>query len=69
MATSPSSNIIRVNKARGVELVGHVARMGEVRNVYKILVGNPAEKRSLGKPSRSWEDNIKMDLWEIVFGG
>jgi hypothetical protein len=39
--------------------------MGEKRNVYKLLVGNPEEKRPLGRPRRRWIDNIKMDLLEI----
>jgi hypothetical protein len=39
--------------------------MGEMRNTYKILVGKPEEKRSLGRPSRRWQDNIKVDLGEI----
>jgi hypothetical protein len=47
---------------------GHVARIGEVRRVYNILVGRLEERRPLGRPRRRWEDNIKMDLREIVFG-
>jgi hypothetical protein len=47
-----------------MRLAGHVAWMGEVRNAYSILVGKPEEKRPLGKLSRRWEDNIKMDLRE-----
>jgi hypothetical protein len=47
-------------------MVGHVARMGEMRNVYRILVGKPEGKRPLGRPRRRWEDNIRMDLREIV---
>jgi hypothetical protein len=47
---------------------GHVARMGEERKVYKILVGNPEGKRPLGRPRRSWEDGIRMDLREIGSG-
>jgi hypothetical protein len=39
--------------------------MGEKRNVYRLLVGRPEEKRPLGRPRRSWVDNIKMDLIEI----
>jgi len=39
--------------------------MGEGRGVYRILVGKPEEKRSLGRPRRRWEDNIKMDLQEV----
>jgi hypothetical protein len=48
---------------------GHVARMGEERKVYKVLVGNPEGKRPLGRPRRRWEDGIRMDLWEIGLGG
>jgi hypothetical protein len=44
---------------------GHVARMGEKRNVYRFLVGKPEGKRPLGRPRRRWIDNIKMDLLEI----
>jgi hypothetical protein len=43
--------------------------MGEKRGVYRILVGKPSGKRPLGRPSRRWEDNIKMDLQEVGFGG
>jgi hypothetical protein len=43
--------------------------MGEKRNVYRILVGKPEGKRSLGRPKHRWEDNIKMDLREIGWGG
>jgi hypothetical protein len=41
---------------------GHVARIGEERNVYKVLVVKPEEKRPLGRPRRRWEDGIKTDL-------
>jgi hypothetical protein len=41
---------------------GHVARMGEKRNVYRIFVGEPEGKRPLGRPRRRWIDNIKVDL-------
>jgi hypothetical protein len=41
---------------------GHVARMGEKRNVYRLLVGKPEGKRSLGRPRLRWIDNIKMGL-------
>jgi hypothetical protein len=42
--------------------------MGEGRGVYRVLVGKPEEKRSLGRLGRRWEDNIKMDLKEIGGG-
>jgi hypothetical protein len=43
--------------------------MGEERKVYKVLVGKPEGKRPLGRPRRRWEDEIRMDLWEIGLGG
>ena len=43
---------------------GHVVRMEEGRNAFKILTGKPAGKRLLGRPRRRWEDNIRMDLKE-----
>jgi hypothetical protein len=43
--------------------------MGEVRVAYNILVGRPEGRRLLGRPRRRWEDNIRMDLREIGFGG
>jgi len=46
-----------------------VARMGERRRVYKVLVGKSEGKRPLGRPRRRWEDNIKMDLQEVGYGG
>jgi hypothetical protein len=48
---------------------GHVARVGEGRGVYRVLVGRPEGKRPLGRPKRRWEDNIKMDLKEIEIDG
>ena len=47
----------------------HVARMGERRGVYRILVGRPEGKRPLGRPTHRWEDNIKTDLQKVVCGG
>jgi hypothetical protein len=44
---------------------GHVARMGEKRNVYRLLVGKSEGKRPLGRPRHRWIDNFKMDLLEI----
>jgi hypothetical protein len=48
---------------------GLVARTGEMRNAYGLLVGKPEGKRPLGRPRRSWVDNIKMDLLETDWGG
>jgi hypothetical protein len=55
-------NIVRVVKSRRMRWAGHVARMGEDRVVYRVLVGKPEGKRPLGRPRRRWENNIKMDL-------
>jgi hypothetical protein len=64
-----SPNIIRVIKGRRMRWAGHVARMGEVRGVYRVLVGRPEGKRPLGRPRHRWEDNIKTDLGEIGIDG
>jgi hypothetical protein len=64
-----SPNIVRVIKSRIMWWAGHVARMGEERGVYRVLVGRPEGKRSLGRPRRRWEDNIKMDFGEIGIDG
>jgi hypothetical protein len=48
---------------------GHVARIGEKRNAYRILVGKLEGKRSLGRPRCRWVDNIKIDLLETGWGG
>jgi hypothetical protein len=40
----------------------HISRMEESRGVYRILVGKPEKRKSIGRPRRRWEDNIKMDL-------
>jgi hypothetical protein len=63
-----SPSIVRVIKARRMRWAGHVARMGEVRGAYNILVGRPEGRRPLGRPRRRWEDNIKMEIREIRFG-
>jgi hypothetical protein len=63
-----SPSIIRIIKSRRMRRVGHVARMGEKRNVYGLLVGKREGKRPLGRPRRRWIDNIKMDLLEIGLG-
>ena len=46
-----------------------MARVGEGRGVYRVLVGTPEGERPLGRPRRRWEDNIKMDLQEVGYGG
>ena len=47
---------------------GHVARMGEERGAYRVLVGKPEGKRPLGRPRRRWVDNIRMDIQEVGCG-
>jgi hypothetical protein len=64
-----SPNIIRMMKSRRMRWGGHVARMGETGNAYRILVERPEGKRPLGRPRRRWVDNIKMDLREIGWDG
>jgi hypothetical protein len=64
-----SPNIVRVIKSRRIRWVGHVARMGEGRGIYRILVGRPECKKPLGRPRRRWEDNIKMVLREVGING
>jgi hypothetical protein len=59
-----SLNIVRVMKSRR-RWAGHVARIGEGRGVYRVLVGKPEGKRPLGRPRLRWEDNIRMDLQEV----
>jgi hypothetical protein len=56
-------------KSRRMKWTGHVARMGEKGNAYRILLGKPEGKRPLGRPRRRWVDNIKMGLREIRWGG
>jgi hypothetical protein len=61
---------IRIIKSRRMRWTGHVARMGRRgMYVYRMLVGKPEGERSLGRPRRRWEDNIRMDLREIGWGG
>ena len=45
-----------------------MARMGEKRDAYRVLVGKPEGRRTLGRPRRGWEDNIEMDLREVGWG-
>jgi len=60
-----SPNIFRVIKSRRMRWAGHVARMGDRRGVFRVLVENPEGNRPLGRPRRRWEDDIKMDLQEV----
>jgi hypothetical protein len=62
-----SPSVIRIIKSRRLRWAGHVARMGEKRNAYRLLVGKPEGKRPLVTPSRRWVDNIKMDFGEMVW--
>jgi hypothetical protein len=62
-----SPSIIGIIKSR--RWAGHVARIGEKRTAYRILVGKPEGKRPLGRPRRRWVDNIKMDLRETGWDG
>ena len=64
----PSPNIVRVIKSRRMRWAGHVARMGEERGAYRVLVGKPEGKRPLGRPKRRWVHNIRMDLQEVGCG-
>jgi hypothetical protein len=57
--------VMRIIKSRRMRWAGHVARMGEKRNVYRLLVGKPEGKRPLGRPRRRCVDNIRMGLLEI----
>jgi hypothetical protein len=57
-----SPSIIRMIKSRRVRWAGHVAHMGEKRNVYRILARNPKRKRPLGRPKHEWDANINIYL-------
>jgi hypothetical protein len=62
-------SIIRIIKSRRMRWAVHVARMGEKRNAYRLLVGKLEGQRPLGRLRRTWVNNIKIDLLEIVWGG
>jgi hypothetical protein len=64
--SSPSIN--RKIKPRRMRWSGHIARMGEKRNAYRLLVGKPEGKRPLLRPRRRWVDNIRTDLGEVGWG-
>ena len=59
---------MRVIKSKTIRWTGHVARMGEERGVYRVLVGKPGGKRPLWRPRRRWVDNIRTDLQEVGCG-
>jgi hypothetical protein len=60
-----SPNIIRVIKSKRMRWAGHVARMGEQRSAYRILVGRPKGRRPFGRPRHRWEGNIKMVVQDL----
>jgi hypothetical protein len=60
-----SLGIFGVIKSNSMRWAGYLARMGEIINAYKCMVGNPEGTRPLGSPRRGWEDNMKMNLKEI----
>jgi len=63
-----SPNIVRVIKSRRMRWAGNVARIGEERGVYRVLVGKPEGRKSLGRPRRRWVDNIRIDFQEVGCG-
>jgi hypothetical protein len=63
-----SPNIIRQNKSGRMRRARHVARMGEERTVYRVLMRKPKGKRPLGRPRLRWEDGIRMDLGRLTGG-
>jgi hypothetical protein len=60
-----SPSLIRMIKSRKMRWAGHVVRMWERRNAYRVLVGKPEGRRPLERPRRRWLNNIKMNLREI----
>jgi len=63
-----SPNIVRVMESRRMRWAGHVARMGEERGVYRVLLGKSEGRRPLGRSRRRWVDNIRLDLLEVGCG-
>ena len=59
-------NISRAIKSRRIRWAGHVARMGERRDAYRVLMARPEGKRRHGRPRRRWEDSVKTDLQEVM---
>jgi hypothetical protein len=68
-STYQRTNIVGVMQSRRMRWVGHVACMRGRRGMYRVLVGKPEGKRPLGRPKRRLEDNIKMDIQEVGYGG
>jgi hypothetical protein len=68
MITVSSPSIIRIIKSRRMRWAGHVARMGEKRSAYRLLVGKPEGKRPLGRPRRRWVDILGwiLERWDGV---
>jgi hypothetical protein len=66
-AVYSSPNIIQVAKSRRMRGARYVARMGESRGAYRVLVGELEGRRPSGRPNRRWENNIKMDILEIGY--
>jgi len=64
----PSPNIVRVIKSRRMKWAWHVARMGEERGLYRVLVGKPEGRRPLGRPRHRWVANIRIDVQEVGCG-
>jgi hypothetical protein len=64
-----SPKVVRAIKSRRLRWAGHVARIGEGRGIYRVLVRRPEGKRPLGRPRRRWEDNIMLDLKEMGING
>jgi len=60
-------HFLRLTKSGTMKKAGEAERMGELKNAHKILVGKPAGYRRRGRPSRRWEDNIRLDLKRIVW--
>jgi hypothetical protein len=63
-----SPSIIKITKTRRVRWAGHVARMGEKWDAYRLSAEKPEGNRQLGRPRRRWVDNIRMDLLELGWG-
>jgi hypothetical protein len=63
-----SPSIMRIIKSRRMRWAGHVVRIGETRNAYRLLVEKPEGRRPLGRPRRRWVDNMRMDLGEVGWG-